>query len=506
MLIAPVQQQLPARRSQARAVAFWIAAAIVAAVLVSSSSIGKLAATVACVVAFYRWPLDRVVLCFIGISLAAEERSTIPFGGLWVSPVQHAADFWFETVKTSVSFVPLPLSPMFLFSIGCFARVLVDRTGPSLTRRASTTSISQSFRSALVVAMAFLVGMALYGIARGGNIQQSYYQLSGIVIALMLAACAARVGTPRFTQALTSLIVTVALYRAGLAAWMYFTVLRDLDGPPPLYVTTHGDSVLWAVALSILFSRFIEVPTRHSRSMFLTAGLVLGFALVVNNRRLGWVIAATAFAYVILASHGVVRRRLARLNRYLIVPAGLYVAAALAGPERRFFAPVQALRSVVQGSDSSSQTRDIEDFNLIFTLRANLPVGTGFGHQYIEAIRGADITQGVKSTFLNYRYLPHNSVLGLMLWVGPIGLALIMLPLMLGVRSALTAHRDSRDPMVRTTAVVVLTAWVAYVLQGWGDQGLYAGSAVVLVGALAGLGAALHPTERREHRPEEPPP
>jgi len=491
MTATDVRATAPLSRRRHRVhLAIVVALAILVETLTASTTIGRAAAIAVCLVLACRLPVDRAVLWFVAISLAAEERSNVPFGGLWTSPVQHVADFWFETVKKSVPFLPIPASPMFLIALGLLARVAVDRTGADLSRR-TMNPLPASYRSAARAALVVLVASALYGAARGGNVQQTYYQLFGLVVVLCLAIAAARTGSPGMARSLCDIVVAIAVYRALLAVWMYVAVLPERVGPPPLYVTSHGDSVLWAVALVILFSRFIEEPRRRAAALLLSIGALLGFAMVVNNRRLAWVIVATALAYVVWVSQGPVRRRLARVGRVLAVPAALYVTAGLLGPQLRVFAPVQALRSVVQGGDSSSVTRDVENFNLVFTMRNNLPIGTGFGHQYVEVIRGDDITRTASSTFVNYRFLPHNSLLGLVMWMGPVGVALVLLPLLMGVAAALASHRESTDPVIRVYAAVVLTAWAGYVLEGWGDQGIYGGSSVVLAGVLAGVGMVL---------------
>ena len=45
------------------------------------------------------------------------------------------------------------------------------------------------------------------------------------------------------------------------------------------------------------------------------------------------------------------------------------------------------LRSMGSSEDSSTQTRDIENFNLIHTLKQHPVLGSGFGHEYIELVQ-----------------------------------------------------------------------------------------------------------------------
>ena len=54
--------------------------------------------------------------------------------------------------------------------------------------------------------------------------------------------------------------------------------------------------------------------------------------------------------------------------------------------------PVQTLKSVTEASDSSSQTRDVENYNLTVTMRRSPIFGSGFGHEYIEHVKMHDIS------------------------------------------------------------------------------------------------------------------
>ena len=77
------------------------------------------------------------------------------------------------------------------------------------------------------------------------------------------------------------------------------------------------------------------------------------------------------------------------------------------------FAPGASLLSVTKQKDGSSITRDIENFNLLVTLRQHPFVGSGWGHEYVELVKADDISK----FFPQYRYIAHNSVL----WLWSIG-------------------------------------------------------------------------------------
>src|SRR5205823_14279352 len=113
------------------------------------------------------------------------------------------------------------------------------------------------------------------------------------------------------------------------------------------------------------------------------------------------------------------KRALARLGLLAAPLFAAYVVAGWGSPAS-VFRPVAAIRSMVaadksaHGADESTESREIENYNLSQTLRRH-PLGTGLGHEYEEVVRGPDIS----SSFALYRYIPHNSVLWLMSAAGP---------------------------------------------------------------------------------------
>src|SRR4029079_5260251 len=56
------------------------------------------------------------------------------------------------------------------------------------------------------------------------------------------------------------------------------------------------------------------------------------------------------------------------------------------------FAPAAMIHSALSGEYSSDITREIENYNLIVTLKENRFLGPGFGHEYVEAVKADDIS------------------------------------------------------------------------------------------------------------------
>ncbi len=103
---------------------------------------------------------------------------------------------------------------------------------------------------------------------------------------------------------------------------------------------------------------------------------------------------------------------------------------------------------------SSDLYRQIESFNLWYTIRAQPLFGQGFGNPFLRPVELPDI-----SSFVFWEYMPHNSVMWIWIKTGFFGfvsmLFLIVRSIQYGMRSLLRIN----DP---NTSIVVFGA-LAYV-------------------------------------------
>ena len=481
------------RRPRARSAIFLVFGTVLVALALADSVVGRLVAIIIAFVLAVRWPVGRLIAVMLVIFVAIDDPAANPYNGLWQSPVQEVGAFWYNTISKSVPFIPIPVAPMLLIPMIVAWRAFTDRAGRNLQRQKVEHTLPRTFGQSWAVAIGVVVVMMAWGVATGGNVQQIYYQILGIIIALCLAVATARVSDPQLSSLIWKIILFSALYRAGLAIYIYLTIARGIVGDPPLYLTSHGDSILWAVALIMVVSQWIEKADHLSRQTAALTIPILLLAIIVNNRRLAWVVVLAALVYVTLSASNRAYRRLLKISGLAVPLLMFYVTVGLAAPPARIFAPVQALESVVIGEDSSTQTRGIEDFNLIFSTKQAFPFPAGYGKPYTEYVVAYDIS----ATFAQYLYLPHNSVLGMLHLVGPVGFALLLAPLAICVHACHRLRRSTQDPDLRTQTALVVTTWIAYLLMGWGDLGLFSSSMNAMVGVACGVGLGLFSYYRR---------
>jgi O-antigen ligase len=165
----------------------------------------------------------------------------------------------------------------------------------------------------------------------------------------------------------------------------------------------------------------------------------------------------------------------------------MYVAAGW-GRTESIFKPVGAISTMFGAhADASSEMRDIENYNLVQTLKSNPLVGTGWGHEYKEV----SVAISIKEAFEQYRYIPHNSVLGLLAFSGLIGFGLVWQMFVVAGFFHAVSTRAARSPVMRTAGIVGLATLATFIFQMWGDMGWDTLSPVVLMAVSVGTAVRL---------------
>jgi O-antigen ligase len=119
-------------------------------------------------------------------------------------------------------------------------------------------------------------------------------------------------------------------------------------------------------------------------------------------------------------------------------------------------------------ADMSTEWRDWENYDLFVTLRESPLLGTGYGHGYVEAVKLPDVSRA----YALERFIPHNSILGLLAYGGLCGFTALWSVVVVGVFLATRAARYSALPRDRAAATSAAAAIVVYLVHCYGDMGL----------------------------------
>jgi O-antigen ligase len=174
---------------------------------------------------------------------------------------------------------------------------------------------------------------------------------------------------------------------------------------------------------------------------------------------------------------------------FAIMPVlGSYVAIGWGRPPVGIWKPVGSISTMFgKNQDGSSLWRDIENYNLLVTLKSSPILGTGFGSEYIQAVRASDISE----FFAQWRYMPHNSLLGVIAFTGMLGFAGLWQMVLVATYLHVQVYRRTKDTVPRIASMSCLVGILIIEVQMWGDIGFNHPMVQVMLAIAVGLSARL---------------
>ncbi|MCC6241741.1 MAG: O-antigen ligase family protein [Gemmatimonadaceae bacterium] len=428
--------------------------------------------------ALWSVPIRVPLFAFLGLAILGDITTPVPISPMHpvMRPFYLIRLLLLENLNKFTGIEAFRFSGMeviILFLVGLFcAHVLVARRDES----AGTFSVPRPLMAVLGLAVVSVLAMEVWGIARGGDARQSFWQMRYLLFTPILAAlCMYGIRRSTHLVELAAVVTGVACLKIAVGLYVFVWSMTHGHGTPHS-VTSHTDTVLFGVVFAIWSGVLLF---RASAPRVLVAVPVLLWTMlgiVINNRRTAYVtVAVVLFLLVLLLPR--VTRRSVLLGALAFSP--LLAGYLLIGRSRSggVFAPAASIWSVTKQDDASSDSRDVENYNLTLTLRHHLVLGSGFGHKYEEGPASYDLT----GVFDQYRYVAHNSVLALMGIGGVFGFALLWLPMVVGTFFAARAHRCATMSIDRIGAFVAIATFAAYQLQAWSDMGVQGWTSSALV-------------------------
>jgi hypothetical protein len=377
------------------------------------------------------------------------------YDGHLITPLAWVFDVFLQA--TPIKIRGFDLAMLAILSIGLVRR---DRRG-----------FVAPMKHMLLLMLATTVLWLVYGLTHGGDFRfaswQSYLIVSSVLVAFT-------VGTTFKTfsdfEGLAKWLLAAAFYRATFCWISYFTWARAFVGASGAFLTTHDDTIGWVVGILILTIQALNRRSALITFRNLVAILFFLGAIQFNSRRLAWVSLAMAFAtaYVLFPA-GPLKRR---LNKALLAVAPLvliYVAVGW-GRGERIFLPLRSLSSVSTNEDASTLARNAENLGLIATANyASSLFGTGWGRPYVFLTMKYDIS----GAFELWRYIPHNSILGLLAFTGTLGFAGFWMAMPTAAFLLARVARLANDPRARSIGIIAASQMIVCANQLYGDMGIF---------------------------------
>jgi uncharacterized membrane protein len=374
-------------------------------------------------------------------------------------------------------------------TIGCIVRR--DEPGDGYA-----ASVPRAFFLLSVLFLAIVGAMLLYGIGTGGDPGIAVWQARPYVYLVwvaMLTPAVLRTRSELFGG--VAMLVGATIFKASQIVWIFvveagakFGEWREILG--------HEDSLFIVGAISLIGSlAILRIRSRGARFLFLCAPILL-LGLILNLRRAGYVaLALSAVLAPFLFRHR--GRTTLKMTVSLLVCAGIY-SVLFWNSDALVAIPLQKVKSIIFASagtaDAASNLyRVTEAANLLQTIR-NHPLGLGFGHPFESHIKLPDVSAIVP----NWRYFPHDVFLGLWAFLGPAGLALLLLYLSILLACAGQNLRNEQDGGLQSIAFFVVSALASAIVMGTVDQFVWAQRGAIFLGAVVGVLFVLDRLRRNE--------
>ncbi len=384
----------------------------------------------------------------------------------WSTPWHYVCD---------ALFAPVPVIHIWWLDVIVIVLLLAARAQPGATR-----ARARPLDLAIWLSIGTIFGWAVFGALRGGSVLDERLQLHVAVMTLVTAFAQTNIlRTPEHFRIFGKAVVYAGLFRFGMMFVFYLAIMRSL--PERMEeVTDHGDSILFVTCIVIVLANAFHRRTQKSIIHAVIVTALMLWCIQINGRRLALVGLVGSLAVMIaLMRTGPLRRK---INRYMLFVApllALYVGIGWSSPSG-IFKPLASLQSVGDAKNPSTQSRILEDMGLVITMQSSPFVGTGFGHKYIEVS-----DEFAPRTFPQYRYVPHNSILGLAAFTGLFGFIGIWMVFPVIAFLSSRAYAFGETPLQRTIAMIGVCEVVIHTNQLWGDIGLNAPQGMVLVSAAA---------------------
>jgi len=459
-------------------------ALIVLASIIDTEAVGWLVAPfvlLLLIVAMVRVPLRVSLLTLMFCALVLENPAEGFANGRYESPTHTIGALLQNHMNTVTGVKILFMSGMDIMLVTLVLIALSRESSGSKIDRAGRVPTPRPLVQLAFVSFAGTVFTFLSGVVRGGDVGIMLWQMDRVVY-LPLVFWLFNMGFrgPADHIAIGKVLVAAGTTRALAATYIIHTVYEKPDDNGIIsilpYATTHADSMLFAMAFVVMLAlAFTRPGKRYMRVVYVVLPILI-LGMISNHRRMVWVqIALVVFALYVVTPTNAIKRK---LQRTLLMLAPLVAGYVLAGwnSGSRIFKPVQTLRSVVDSkSDNSTLWRDIENFDLIATIRENPIFGVGYGHPYLEIVPLPAVDYPLE------KYLPHNSILGLFSSAGLVGYAAMTMLWVAGGFFAMRAYYATTNPIDRAAAIACFGAVPVYLIQCWGDLGLGAPTGVWLI-------------------------
>lgn len=282
----------------------------------------------------------------------------------------------------------------------------------------------------------------------------------------------------------------------GLQGTYIYLVLLQGHLTDERQMMAHEESFFFVAFLLLIALFYLHHRYRPQLRTALWLTPVVLIALVANQRRTDYLalLLGLAVSWSLVFCIKPKARKGLIIGMLVCLLLGTTYVLAFSHSSGALGSPARGILSVIDpttanASDSiSNMYRQIENYDLTYTVKQNQLLGLGFGKPFPQPLPLIDLSTGDPALGGNpFQFIPHNTVYWIWMRMGPLGYsALWFLIGSVVVRGCLTA-RQLKDPFLQLFAIYVVATTIMEVLVAYGDYQLFFYRNVLYMGLLFGI-------------------
>jgi O-Antigen ligase len=342
--------------------------------------------------------------------------------------------------------------------------------------------------------LAFLAALVLglvRGILGGGDVNIALWESRFLFYAIICYVVAANtVRSRRQINALLWIMLLATTAWSIEGAWRRVALIdTGLLGVVPEFAYSHEDVIFLGTHLLLVIALWTFKAPFVQRLFGLASVPVVGFTLLATERRAGYIALIIAFVMFTLVFLIVNRKAFFLFSLPMLIAFAVYLPVfwdntTMVGQPAR---AVRSLSAPDPRDASSNLYRQLEKFNVIYTIKSNPILGVGFGRPFDFVVALPDL-----SWWPFWHYEPHHNILWVWLKLGTGGFIIFWTLLATAVARSTYIVRTLRTPEARIWGLFALTAVVTTVVFCYVDLGLVSGRVTVFLGTTLGVLSILH--------------
>jgi hypothetical protein len=355
----------------------------------------------------------------------------------------------------------------------------------SIRRRESGVRVGELLAPLGAFSVMLVVGFWL-GVTRGGDLNVALWEVRSLVYLPLLYLLITNLFDQRRQYEQLFLVAMGGVILQSLLAIDYYWRLAPEDRAGLESLLEHSATVYMGTLLLYTVALWTIPGSSARRRWWMTlASIPVAWAWVLSQRR-----AAAVALLCGLVLLGVIllwrnRRTAMWFLSLLLVGTTLYTVAFWNSTGTLGFA-AQGVKSIIAPESLSSEDlssdlyRQVEAFDIWYTIRTDELRGIGFGRPFIQIMRLPDI-----SIYPFWEYMPHNSILWIWMKTGYLGFITMLFVVARALQHGARSARLAGTPDNAAVATSALAFVVMYVVYAYVDIAWDARSMVVLAVALA---------------------